>query len=228
MQTQPVATILALLAIGYGIVRRDRNLLITMIFPIVYFLFINRFIVQNRQTFLLIEPFLFLLTAYSLWRGLVLVRERGQVPRIALGMVALIAVGWPLVLSAGEISAEYIREQNRTAVRDWIDEHAEPGDHIFVQSYGPYIDAEVYEVTTSDYRPKPFLYFDYNEVDYAIFASRSFYRFYEDPERYADEVSAYDKIFEHYELAARFVGPDSEFRIYHGDPTRRQAASGDS
>ncbi len=57
-----------LVAIGvavYALIRRKRLLLIAIAFPLVYFLFTSRYEVKNLQTFLLIEPFLYLLFAWA-------------------------------------------------------------------------------------------------------------------------------------------------------------------
>ena len=227
LENQPGVTLLALGALGWGMLKRNRPLLITASFPVVYFGFINRYVVQNQQTFLLMEPFLYLLAAWALWQMLPYAIRAGRAPRVAVALAAAFAVGWPLWIAVGEIRAEFIRETHREAVREWIESQAEPGARIYVQAYGPFIDPTRFNVRTNDYRPEHFLYFDYHRIDYVIFASRSYGRYFRDPTRYPDEVAAYEKIFDSYQLLAQFNGPDSEFRIYGGD-VNWAAARGDS
>jgi hypothetical protein len=57
---------IALIAIGWGLLQRSKSILLAAVFPVIYFAFIARFEVRNDRTILPLLPFLFALATLVL------------------------------------------------------------------------------------------------------------------------------------------------------------------
>ena len=64
--TTGIITLLAVIAIGWGVYKRSKKIFLLAIFPVTYFVFISRFVVRNDRTIMPLIPFLFLLAAWLL------------------------------------------------------------------------------------------------------------------------------------------------------------------
>ena len=77
--------VLAVLEIGYGLVRRSKPSLVLATFPVVYFIFIGSFAVRNDRTILPLVPLLFVLGWMCVIRGFGWLRTRRMHARRARG-----------------------------------------------------------------------------------------------------------------------------------------------
>lgn len=210
--------LLAGVAIFYGILRRQKELLLASIFPIVYFPFISAFAVRNDRTLVPLLPFFFILAAFILARSFSEMAKRtevwGNVWRGLLLFFLLILVGIPLRKSLMFDRQLTIPDSRKTAI-PWIDKHLPKGARIGIEAYSPYVNPSHYEVLDIGrmINHEPQWYVE-QEVDYLIFAEDMFGRYFREPERYTTEVAQYKMLFQTFELLKSFSDGNYEVRIY--------------
>lgn len=216
---ETVPALLGLLAMIYGAIRRSKEVLLLSVFPVIYFLFISRFVVRNDRTILHLLPFLYLLGSMFLvemWQKTSALRP--EVRRMAaLGVIlpaGALAIVMPLRLTVAK-TLENTRLDSRTTARLWILGHLPPGSRIAIESYAPYIDPQRYAVR-SLYRAidkDPGWYAD-SSYRYLVVSEGSYGRFFRDRERYGREAGRYDSLFARWPLVRRFTDGGYEMRIY--------------
>lgn len=217
--TTTLAPLLAVAQIGRGLWQRSRPTLLLAAYPVVYFLFIIRFVVRNDRTILPIVPFIFLLAAVVL--GDLLRRARradGRTARtgwaaLLVGLLAATVV-YPAGLTlrenrilAGELSLE--------TAADWLAGNLEPGARVAVGAYSPFVDQSNFDVVGfNSLIDNPPEWFAAQGFDYVIAASGMYGRFYREPARYADQIARYDRLFAAFELVRVFDDGFNEIRVY--------------
>lgn len=210
---------LAVLEMLRGIVTRSKPIIALSIFPIIYFLFINSFVVRNDRTLMPLIPFLYILGASLLAYVLDLRGRLKPVGRVALtagvAAVALWSVAFPFEQMATNTSYRMDGINARETARAWVNENLPPGSHIALESYAP--SASRTRFVTSgftrmiDHPPDWYVTEGY---DYLIFCRAMFGRFYNNKERYASEVQQYESFFTRFEEVRVMPHPDYEVRIY--------------
>ncbi len=217
--TAGIVYFLAILEILRGIYSRNKPIILLSIFPIVYFIFINSFVVRNDRTFLPLTPFLFLLAASLLvnWMNKAgALREKERQKRYCSVVVGLAFVS--LMQPAAETVANTLRlttVNSRETARQWIANDLPAGTKIAIESYSPFIEPSQFSIhafrkminhTSQWYIAQGF--------DYLIFSEGMYGRFFREPSRYGKEISQYNKMFEQYYLLRRFTDGGYEIRVY--------------
>ncbi len=211
-------SLLAVLGIVYGFLSKSKEVILLTAFPIVYFAFISSFVVRNERTLLPLTPFLFLLASVLLRRffhRIIELRAGGLRTAlvVALSVVVTISLGIPLYRTV-RYGVDLHHVDSRETARMWIDESLPWGAQVVVESYAPYVDPMHFEVLgvgrMIDFAPE---WYRAEGFDYLVFGEDMFGRFYLDSERYAPEVSQYNRFFEEFELVRRFDDGGYEVRI---------------
>jgi 4-amino-4-deoxy-L-arabinose transferase-like glycosyltransferase len=218
-QTSGLISLLAILEILRGFYCRSKEIILLSFFPVVYFVFISRFIVRNDRTFLTLTPFLFLLAASFL---VYLIERAGQIQSQALRRLSLLATASFLivvliqpVLKTTENLIQLSIVDSRESARVWINDNLPPGAKIAIESYSPFADSSLFTVQgfarIIDHQPD---WYVENGFDYLVFGQGMYGRFYLEPERYSTEVSQYSSFFNQYTLLKRFIDGNYEVLIY--------------
>ena len=209
-------SLLAVLGVLWGLHIRSKPITLLAAFPMTYFVFISRFIVRNDRTLLPLIPFLFLL-ASSLsidcyeWAK----KEKGKLlTAIVCGAVAL-SLAIPLVETVQQ-GIRITTVDSRETGRIWIAENLPDGARVAVESYAPYVNPQDYSVQgfdgLIDHDSEWYIRHDF---DYLVFSGGAFSRFFNDPDKYSDQVSQYQELFQAFEMVKLFTDGGFEVRIYH-------------
>lgn len=218
-QTTTVLPLLALIQVARGLLQRSKTTALLASFPIVYILFISRFIVRNDRTLLPALPFLFLLAAILLvdwYRRAIRVKSAGRrwLATAAVAILVLLLVAQPLRLSIAE-NAWRDGEQTLPTAANWINDNLPAGSKVAIESYGPFIDASKFTIQPFDKiidsPPEWYVAEGYN---YLIVSRARYGRYFLDPQRYAGEVAQYENIFRSFHLVNSFSSERAEIRIY--------------
>lgn len=213
-----IAVVLACLEVIRGIYRRSRPILLTAVFPVVYFAFISSFEVRNGRTYLPLTPFLLLLAASFLVYLFQQVRRLQWSPRTA-PVYAL----WTLLVVATLATpvATTVRENRKLTIVDsrytasvWIEQHLRADARVAVEPYSPYVDPKRFSVrglgSIAQHAPDWYVAKDY---DYLVFSEGTFGRYYRQPDRYSDRVSRYDELFRTFRPVKTFNDGGYDVRI---------------
>jgi 4-amino-4-deoxy-L-arabinose transferase-like glycosyltransferase len=218
-RTGGVIYILSILGIIQGIYTRSKEIILLSIFPVVYIVFINLYFVRNDRTFLLITPFLFLLTAIFLE---FLIRKTSLVAsktwlggsRVILGCVFLVTFVYPALITVNR-TIGLTSVNSRETSRVWIDENLPTGAKIAVEAYSPFVDPSRFSVegfiSMIDHDPA---WYAGNGFDYLVFSEGMYGRFFAEPDRYSSEVSQYNYFFSDLEWVKSFNDGNTEIRLY--------------
>ena len=215
--THGVAMLVAVGEALRALVTRQRTTALVAGFALGYLFFVSLFTVRNPWTIMPMIP-LALTVAASGWgalaRGLAVRVSSPSLKRGLPVLLALALLGAPAVNALSAITTAPDVD-SRVLAAGWVADHLPAGSRIAVESYSAYADPEVYQV-------QGFVQFNthapewYVEQGYAylVFGKGMYGRFYADPERYPDEVAAYDALFAAFELVRAFPGGDYDVRIY--------------
>jgi 4-amino-4-deoxy-L-arabinose transferase-like glycosyltransferase len=212
---------LAALSIIYGSLMHLKKTILLSVFPIVYFGFINRFIVRNDRTLLPMLPFLLLLSAWFIVD--VFNRVRLWQPKLLrtlstygfLGIVAT-AIVFPTSKTVAHARRLMI-ETSRETARIWIHDTLPPGTKIAVGPYSAFVDPSKYDVQGMLLIEHEPAWYVEKGFRYLVFGQGMYGRFYREPERYRDEVLKYNSLFSQFDLVAVFTDGGYEVRIYRVD-----------
>jgi len=212
--------VLALLEIVRGLLKRSKPVMLLSVFPVLYFLFISSFVVRNDRTFLPLTPFLFLLAASFLvslvvYAGRLQPKTAGRRGLLILAAVLSVSV---LIRPVSLTIAKTLEKQeinSRETARIWIDGNLPPGSRIAVESYSPFVDPERFSVKgiLKMIQHPPEWYVE-NNFEYLVFSQGMYMRFYRQPQRYSEQVAAYDSFFNRFEEIKRFRDGGYEVRVY--------------
>ena len=214
--SEGVTVVLALLALAYAVVTRDRRLLLLAAFPVIYFGFISTFVVRNDRTAMPLLPFLYLLAVLLLAR----LRWSADTPAarrtlgVAGSVVLLVAMlAWPAVRTVAETQRLTTVNSLETA-RVWLDQNLAPGTRVAVESYAPYVDPQRFVVQgfykLIDNSPEWYIDHGYSTL---VFSQRMFRRFYDEPDKYAAEIALYEALFQRCQPLRVFTDGGYEVRV---------------
>ena len=179
------------------------------LFPLVYFVFISRYVVRNDRTLLPVIPFLLLFAAAAL----VELAQAAQRPARRLGrglawagvsLLALLSLALPVLTLVEYLPALRAAVPEQQA-REWVQANLPAGTTIALESYSPYLDARQYRLQPM-YRiiDHDLGWYRQQHIQYIIFADAMYGRFYIDPLRYYAEKSQYERLFRALKPAAVF------------------------
>lgn len=210
---------LAVLAILGGILSRSKEVVLLGAFPIVYSIFISRFVVRNDRTLLPLIPLLFLLASILLMvlftRATKLRSAAGKVAMVAALSLLLVSSLGPLIYNTLRSNLKLSTVDSRETARIWIEDSLPEGANIAIESYSPFVDPTRFRVQgfAQMIEHTPDWYMD-EGYEYLIFSEGMFGRFYADPERYEAQVSKYDRFFQELRLLREFADGGYHVRIY--------------
>jgi len=194
--------------------RRD---LVLACFPVAYFLMIANYTVRNERTALLLIPFLCLLAAAGLvsivgWTA----RLRWGPTMRTVGIVLLVIffLAFPLrrVLA---VNQEFAGPDARGLAQAWVDANLPPDAKVAAESYAPFLPPDRYDVVyLSRLIDHTAEWYIENGFEYLIFSQWMYGRFYEEPERYAQEVAAYNTLFARFQQVARFEAVSIAVQVF--------------
>jgi hypothetical protein len=218
-QTGGVIYVLALLGILRGIYLRCTEVILLSLFPLVYFIFISSFVVRNDRTFLPLTPFLFLLAAWflvDLFDGVQKFQSRSYRRLILTVLVSLtiITLAFPLSKTIAD-TRRLTTVNSRETARMWIADNLPPGTKVAIESYSPFVDPSRFSVQGFGrmIEHEPAWYIEQG-FDYLVFSQGIYGRFYEQSDKYRNEVSQYDALFERFHLMKDFTDGNYEVRVY--------------
>ena len=214
----PVA-FLAVLEILRGIYVRSKQTILLSTLPLVYFTLISSFAVRNDRTLLPLTPFLFLLASSLLVNLSRKTNTRQSHTRklliFAVGALTLASLTLPF-LQAVKNNISLTTVDSRETARIWIAHNLPSGARIAIESYAPYVDPQRFSVQgfgrIIDHTPEWYIA---NGVEYLIFGQGMFGRFYQEPDRYSNDVAAYESLFCAFDMVKTFTDGGYEVRIYH-------------
>jgi 4-amino-4-deoxy-L-arabinose transferase-like glycosyltransferase len=213
-------SLMAAVAILYGVFSRSKELVLLSAFPVVYFLFVSRFEVRNDRTLLPLTPFLLLLAAallvFLVERAAELKSRRWASVSI-LALFAVLAVGLGISgLGIANLGAELHTVDSRETARSWIEANLPPGSRIALESYSPFVEPGHFAAQgvgrIIDHTPE---WYVAQGFEYLVFSQGMFGRFYIEQKEYGAQVAAYEEFFEAFDLVRRFTDGGYEVRIYH-------------
>jgi asparagine N-glycosylation enzyme membrane subunit Stt3 len=203
----------------WGLLHRSKPIVLVLSFPVVYFVFISRYVVRNERTILPLTPFLFLLAAIALVLLLDRLRmERNDVAR-KLALVAWSAILAVALLApaawAVRATINLTRVNSRETARVWVDANLSPGSVVAIEAYSPFVDPARFKVQGfSQITENPPDWYAEQGFDYLVFGEGMYGRFYADPERYAKQIAQYNAFFERFPLVRLFRDGGYEVRVY--------------
>ena len=211
--------LLAVLGVLYGFITRPKETGLLSIFPLVYFPFISSFVVRNDRTFLPLTPFLLLSAALFL---VTLFDKVGKLQKkfwkmVFLTLLASLTIAvLALPFSKTIADARHLTTVNsRETARIWIDNNLPPGAKIAIESYSPFVNPSKFSVQgftrMIDHEPEWYIG---QGFDYLVFSQGMYGRFYQEPERYKNQISQYDELFRHFKLIKIFTDGGYEVRVY--------------
>jgi 4-amino-4-deoxy-L-arabinose transferase-like glycosyltransferase len=211
--------LLAVLGILCGSILRPKETSLLLIFPLVYFAFINSFVVRNDRTFLLLTPFLFLLAAWFLVNLFDKLRtwQTRSLQRLFFTVLVSLAIA-ALALPISKTIADTRRlttVNSRETARIWIADNLPPGAKVAIESYSPFVDPSRFSVQgfgrMIEHEPEWYIE---QGFDYLVFSQGMYGRFYLEPEIYRSETSQYDNLFGRFNLIKMFTDGGYEVRVY--------------
>lgn len=209
--------LLAVLALGRGLFLRSKATIFLSVFPLAYFILIATIVVRNDRTALPLTPFLFLLAASLLPPSAAGGRDLHPSSRRwwtgAIAALLLVSFSWSLVRTVRD-TVQLTTAGSRETARVWINDHLPGGTKIAIESYAPYVDPQRFVVSgvfrMIDYAPAWYIS---NGFDYLVFSQVMFDRFYNEPDRYAQQVAQYQALFAAFPVIMTFLDGGSEIRI---------------
>lgn len=215
--------LLTLFGMVWGIASRSREIVILSTFPVVYLLFISRFVVRNDRTLLPSLAFLFILAALAVAQLLDRVTRSTSRAIRYTSIAALTALMLVTVVLMSTLTVQSSLRLNtvdsRETARIWIAENLPSGAKVAIESYAPFVDPERFSVQgffrMIDQTPE---WYVEQGFEYLVFSEGIFGRFYAEPEKYAAEIAQYDAFFDRFELVRLFTDGGYEVRVYRVTP----------
>ena len=106
--------------------------------------------------------------------------------------------------------------EKREPARIWIEDNLPEGTKIAVEPYSPFVDPDRYAVVRLDFSAiiHPLEWYRDEDVDYIVMSTGAYARYFNDPERYSDEIASYEQLFSGFELVRLFEYEEYAARIY--------------
>ena len=189
------------------VAQRERSDLVVASFPVVYFLMITNYTVRNERTALLLIPYLCLLAAgglVSVVRWTTRFRWGSTIRTVGIVLLAIFVLALP-VRRVLAVNQELAGPDARGLAQAWVDTNLPPNSKVAAESYAPFLAPDRYDVV---YQPRLIDHtagwYVENGFEYLIFSQWMYGRFYEEPERYAQEVAGYNALFARFQKVAHF------------------------
>ncbi len=217
---------LLLIVVGgtLALFQRKVKLLFLLGYAVMFLLVLSRHPLHWERWLLPIFPILALFAAYGLDSILKLLNERqklsaGGKVSLALGAIILISA-WP-TYKAALLGIRHARPSTRILAREWIMENLPADSRIAQESYTALLSGTGFSVSAFNALPNNGRTLnDYHQdgYDYVVVSSNMYDRYFAEPNRYSDEVTFYQTLFETTRLSQQFESSDIQtgptIRIY--------------
>lgn len=226
--------LLLLFALAEGLVivlRRESKGIVLLSFLLVYFVFINLYIVHFETTILPGIPLLIILAAVSVTRLSDFGVRYFSLHR-CVGSAVPLGVAMGLALQPLSASVTYnmrlLEPDGREYARQWIDSTLPPASRLAVEAYSPYPDRNRFIVQgLYGLQDRPPEWYVANGFEYLVFSQGTYGRYFANPVQYAQEVERYETLFARFPEVARFEQNGFQVRVHKTGvilPTHRVAA----
>ncbi|MCB8959120.1 MAG: glycosyltransferase family 39 protein [Ardenticatenales bacterium] len=204
--------------IGY-IRNRNRTGLILASFALPYIAYIATVDIRNDRTILLVLPILLIMAAdaLDLTRQRILKSHSLRTRQLALALLTTFVFlsTTYLVYRTAESNIRKTTIDARELARQWIETNVPAGTSVAMESYSPFLSPSKYSL---DYFPTLINnspdWYRQERYDLLVFSSDQYARFYADPDRYAEQVSMYDALWESFPEVKQFELAGTTIRIY--------------
>lgn len=214
LENQPVAVLLALIGGGRGLRRRSGPVLVTLAFPLIYYIAVSTLPVKNVQTLLPVLVFVFVLAATA---AVDLLGDRGG-PWGRVGLAALLAAGLVIPLAA---SARYKHDLDvRFAVyaeaRAWLSNNLPDGASVYLHPAAPYLDPDRFAIVPGKNTIPDADWFLSAGPEYAVFTSWQYARYFDNTTAtaYDGQRAIYERVFAALEPVRTFQRGEHVIRVY--------------
>jgi hypothetical protein len=223
------AALVAAVSLAAAIRLKERRIVLLWGCSAAYLLFTGCFSVRNVRTLLPVIPLAAALTGWMVVVACRFARKRGEshaaafTVAVALLVAALITP--PLVGSLRQVR-ELAARDPRDEARRWCEEHLPLGAKIAVESYSVYVNPRRFIVDGHQrIIDNPLEWYRERGYEYVIVSTGSYRRYFRQPERYNQEVSLYQRVFQELPIVASFRNGSPEITIYEvASPDRRERA----
>jgi hypothetical protein len=196
-------TVLAVAGIVLAAWRRQWAVLLVSSFTVVYFLNMSANLVRFERFLVPIIPTLAVSAGYF---GIELVRWGGKRPWL-LPVLLLLLLSEPII-SVAQFDNQLAQTEARTLARDWIRDNIPATSMLATERYAPNLDGAGYEIRRiTSLNEHPPEWYRQQGFDYLIFAEAQYAIPWRDPAQYADLITAYEVLWDNFELVAEFDGP---------------------
>ncbi len=216
-----------------GAVRKDRRLLLAMVFPVFYLCVIGSWEMRAERYILPVMPFLLLFGSVALvefWETIsVFTGNRTLLRSGSLAALLLIVLAWP-VSSTLSYHRSLALPDTRTQAREWIMESLPQSSAIVTGPFGISIPKERYTSLLIPFTPTgsealaPF--YDprwYEDMDLLIASDYDYGRFLLEPERYKEVLAQYARLRSAWRMEKEFKPAESQngptIWLYRPPPT---------
>jgi 4-amino-4-deoxy-L-arabinose transferase-like glycosyltransferase len=211
-----LVAVAALGGIVFGLIKRRPQIIITGLFPLVYFLFLSSFRYYNEHTILHMLPAMHVTGAAAIGmlvqKGLERFPARRLAVTAAAGLLILIALAIPLWQSI-QVAIQTNTPNSRETSRVWINANLPARATIAIEPYSPFVDNQKFKVVGVAL-PHDISWYRQRKVDYLVFSQGMYKRFYLRPDIYGDKIRVYEDLFQQLDLVKRFNDGDYEILVY--------------
>ncbi|MBI3380346.1 glycosyltransferase family 39 protein [Candidatus Gottesmanbacteria bacterium] len=194
--------------------KKSKDLLIILLFIILYFVFISIYPVYFQRNLMPLLPPLYVLSAI----GVTAIFNRlgpSFKPLITILAALLISISLTQAISV----SLGMTTDKKIEARRWIEKNIPDNSNVIVESYGPWVDPGRIHVQgleyLIDYDPQWYIS---HKVGYLIASEESYGRFFNDPHDYSGAIKSYEKIFKSFPIVASFGNRGFTIRIYKVTP----------
>jgi len=195
---------LGILGVVLMILSRRRKDLLYLVFTLVYFIEISVFTVRFNRNLCPIVPLLALYAAVAI--DYIVCRLRGgEVPSPARRRLSWIVPAIICVLVLWYPVSNRISEElksglphSKVMATEWFEANIPPGATVAFELYTPHINWDQYVPQYIRFlHRKPMSWYRDRHVEYFIFNSYAYRRFYKYPKEFAEEIAGYEALFNH-------------------------------
>jgi len=200
--------------------RKNRAVLLVLAFSAVYFASMASNLVRFERFLVPMIPALALAAGYVFSLLHQKIPAHRQPLLLLLGALLLVEPA----LSVGRFNSHLAQADVRTTARAWITDNIPAQSKIAREPYTPNLDNLPYTVQLFErVNDNTAEWYANQNFDYVITAEARYANLYQDPERYADEIAAYEALFDNLELVTEFTGPyvgrpEHAIKIYKVNP----------
>jgi 4-amino-4-deoxy-L-arabinose transferase-like glycosyltransferase len=215
--SESLAAVLGCAGMFLGLIKRQKQYILLAVFPVVFFAFISLFEVRNDRTAIPITPYTYIFAAIllvGLWQQF----AKKSWQDLLIRVVLLCSVIFILLFSLNsdiQVSKSLMTVDSRETSRVWIESNLPAGAKIAIEPYSPYIDPTLHQVLpvnsliNADLKQLKQL-----GVNYIICSQGMYGRYFNEPEKYAEQVNEYNRLFSTLPQVKTFTDGNYEIKIF--------------